>query len=364
MALAVTDLKRIIAYSTMSQIGYMILGVSTGGYEGGLFHLMTHAFFKALLFMAAGSVIGAMAGIQNIDRMGGFRKAMPFTFATFTVGALALAGFAPLSGWFSKDDILGFDVHRGGYDLVLAIVAFAAALLTAFYSFRMVFRVFYGDAVPEAASLEQGELAHGEHVNPLSGEHEDTDVGFPGPEHHIAEREWPMKVAMGTLALLAIVGGVVAIPGVTHWFHNFIAPTFADSKYFDDDPSTSAEWVGLVVGAGIALAGITTAFVVYLQRPGTTAQADRALPARARLPRRPLVLRRALRRALRPAHRHASAASAATWWRARSCRARWWAARRESCGPAARSPAACSRATCAPTRCCCSRAWRAWPSTS
>src|SRR5262249_48324330 len=80
VALAVTDLKRIIAYSTMSQIGYMILGVSTGGYEGGLFHLMTHAFFKALLFMAAGSVIGAMAGIQNIDRMGGFRKAMPFTF--------------------------------------------------------------------------------------------------------------------------------------------------------------------------------------------------------------------------------------------------------------------------------------------
>jgi NADH-quinone oxidoreductase subunit L len=270
VALAVTDLKRIIAYSTISQIGYMMLGVSTGGYEGGLFHLMTHAFFKALLFMAAGSVIGAMAGIQDVNRMGGFRRAMPFTFVTFTVGALALAGFPPFSGWFSKDEILGFDVHRGGYYLVLAIVAFAAALLTAFYSFRMVFRVFYGDAVPEAASLERGELAHGEHMNPMTGEHEDTDVGFPGPEHHIAEREWPMRVAMGTLALLAIAGGIVAIPGVTHWFQNFLEPVFADSKFAHHQQGTSAAWIGLVVGGGIALAGITTAFVMYLQRPGTT----------------------------------------------------------------------------------------------
>jgi NADH-quinone oxidoreductase subunit L len=269
-ALAVTDLKRIIAYSTMSQIGYMMLGVSTGGYDGGLFHLMTHAFFKALLFMAAGSVIAAMAGIQDINRMGGFRKAMPFTFITFTVGALALAGFAPLSGWFSKDEILGFDVHRGGYELVLAIVGFAGALLTAFYSFRMVFRVFYGEPVPQASSLEQGELAHGEHMNPMTGEHEDTDVGFPGPEHHIAEREFPMKLAMGSLALLAIVGGIVGIPGVTDWFKNFLEPTFADSKYINTQPTDSASWIGLIVGAGIALAGITAAFVMYLQRPGVT----------------------------------------------------------------------------------------------
>jgi NADH-quinone oxidoreductase subunit L len=202
--------------------------------------------------------------------MGGFKKAMPFTFVTFTVGALALAGFPPLSGWFSKDEILGFDVHRGGYYLVLAIVGFAAALLTAFYSFRMVFRVFYGDPVPEAVSLEQGELAHGEHMNPMSGEHEDTDVGFPGPEHHIAEREWPMRVAMGMLALLAIGGGIVAIPGVTDWFENFLEPVFADSKFAGDVPSTAADWTGLIVGAGIALAGITTAAVMYLQRPGVT----------------------------------------------------------------------------------------------
>jgi NADH-quinone oxidoreductase subunit L len=282
-ALAITDLKRIIAYSTISQIGYMMLGVATGGYDGGLFHLMTHAFFKALLFMGAGSVIGAMAGIQDIDRMGGFRKPMRFTYITFTIGALALAGFPLMSGWFSKDEILGFDVHRGGYDLVLAIVAFAAALITAFYAFRMVFRVFHGDPVPEAQSLERGELAHGEHINPLTGEHEDTDVGFPGAAHHIAEREWPMKFAMGILAVLAVVGGIVAIPGVTHWERNFLDPTFADSKFINTQPTDTASWIGLVVGGGIALAGITIAYVCYLRRPGLTTAIRERVPFLHRL---------------------------------------------------------------------------------
>jgi NADH-quinone oxidoreductase subunit L len=271
-ALAITDLKRIIAYSTISQIGYMMLGVSTGGYDGGLFHLMTHAFFKALLFMGAGSVIGAMAGIQDIDRMGGFRKSMRFTYVTFVVGALALASFPIMSGWFSKDEILGFDVHRGGYYLALAMVGFAAALLTAFYSFRMVFRVFQGDAVPEAQSLERGELFHGEHVNPMTGEHEDTDVGYPGAEHHIAEREWPMKFAMSILAVLAIVGGIVGIPGVTNWLKNFLEPTFADSKFINVQPTDKASWIGLVIGGAVAIAGITIAYVCYLRQPGTTAR--------------------------------------------------------------------------------------------
>src|SRR4029434_5148151 len=112
VALVVTDLKRVIAYSTISQIGYMIMGVSMAAYSAGLFHLMTHAFFKALLFMGAGSVIGAMAGIQDMDRMGGFRRAMPFTAVTFTIGALSLAGFPFTSGWVSKGEILAFSVQR------------------------------------------------------------------------------------------------------------------------------------------------------------------------------------------------------------------------------------------------------------
>src|SRR5205085_3918080 len=107
VALVQTDIKRVIAYSTMSQIGYMIMGVSAGAYSAGLFHLMTHAFFKALLFMAAGSIIGAMAGDQSLDRMGGFRRALPFTFGCFLVGGLTLSGLPPFSGWLSKDEIIG-----------------------------------------------------------------------------------------------------------------------------------------------------------------------------------------------------------------------------------------------------------------
>src|SRR5215204_2240508 len=214
VAIAVTDLKRVIAYSTISQIGYMVMGASIAAYGAGLFHLMTHAFFKALLFMGAGSVIGAMAGIQDLDRMGRFRRAMPFTFVAFTIGALTLAGFPLTAGFFSKDEIIAFAINRGDWFVALAILGYIGAFLTAFYSFRMVFRVFFGEPVQEAREFQAGHIAHGEPSNPMTGEPEDTDVGFPGPEHHVAEREWPMKAAMGPLALLSIVGGIVAVPGV------------------------------------------------------------------------------------------------------------------------------------------------------
>ena len=249
VALVVTDLKRVIAYSTMSQIGYMIMGVSSFAYTAGLFHLMTHAFFKALLFMGAGSVIGAMGGEQSLDRMGGFRRAMPFTFVTFTIGALALAAFPPFSGLFSKDEILAFALHRGGLYAVLAVAGYLAAGITAFYAFRMVFRVFWGEPVEQAASLQAGQLWHGDHFNPATGEEEDTDVGFPGPEHHIAEREAPMRAAMGPLALLSIVGGIVLIPGVTTWLDRFLHPVFADSHFAEQKPATGAEG-GAVGGRG------------------------------------------------------------------------------------------------------------------
>src|SRR4051812_5001389 len=215
IALVQTDLKRVIAYSTMSQIGYMVLGVSSFAYSAGLFHLMTHAFFKALLFMGAGSVIGAMGGIQNMDRMGGFRRAMPFTFVTFTTAALALAGFPLFAGWFSKDSITGFTLHRGGLYAALGVIGLVTAGMTAFYAFRMVFRVFFGEQAPEAAELEEGHLAHGEHMNPMTGEAEDTEVGFPGADHHIAERAWPMRAAMAPLAGPSLIAGGGRIPGAT-----------------------------------------------------------------------------------------------------------------------------------------------------
>jgi NADH-quinone oxidoreductase subunit L len=270
IALVVTDLKRVIAYSTMSQIGYMILGVSVFAYGAGLFHLMTHAFFKALLFMGAGSVIAAMANEQSLDRMGGFRKAMPFTYVTFTVGALALAGFPLMSGFFSKDEILAFTLNRGGWFVVLAIVGYLTAFMTAFYAFRMVFRVFHGEPSPEARELEGGHLAHGDPVNPSTGEPEDTDVGFPGPEHHIAEHESSMKAAMGPLALLAIVAGFLQVPGVTDVLEGFLEPTFAGSHHVHDHPSDSAEQLGLLLGAALSISGIGLAALLYLRRPGTT----------------------------------------------------------------------------------------------
>jgi NADH-quinone oxidoreductase subunit L len=278
VALVVTDLKRVIAYSTISQIGYMVMGVSIAAYSAGMSHLMTHAFFKALLFMGAGSVIGAMAGVQDMDRMGGFRRAMPFTFITFAIGALALAGFPLTSGWFSKDEILAFAFNRGGWYVALGVLGYVGAFLTAFYSFRMVFRVFFGNAVAEAVELEGGHVAHGEPMNPMTGEAEDTDVGFPGPEHHVAERSWPMKAAMGPLALLAIVGGYVAIPGVDSVVSNFLEPVFADSRIAQDEPTTGAEWLGLVIGGAIAVVGIGLAWSIYIRRPGTTARLVERFP--------------------------------------------------------------------------------------
>jgi NADH-quinone oxidoreductase subunit L len=270
VALVQVDIKRVIAYSTMSQIGYMIMGVCVGAYSAGLFHLMTHAFFKALLFMGAGSVIGAMAGNQSLDRMGGFRRALPFTFVCFLIGGLALGGMPPFSGWLSKDDIIAFLDHRGGAFVILGIVGYLGAFLTGIYTFRMIFRTFLGDPVPEAVELEHGHLHHADVPrNPMTGEEEDTDVGFPGPGHYIAEREWPMKIAMSALAVLAVIGGVVQIPGVDDAITRFLEPTFADSKYVHVEVSAGPAWLGLVIGALIAVAGIFVAFRIWVARPGT-----------------------------------------------------------------------------------------------
>jgi NADH-quinone oxidoreductase subunit L len=270
VALVVTDLKRIIAYSTISQIGYMIMGVSIAAYGAGMFHLMTHAFFKALMFMAAGSVIAAMAGSQNIDRMSGLRRAMPFTYVAFLVAALVLAAFPPLSGYFSKDEILAFAAERGGGYWILYLAGTVAAVMTAFYAFRMVFRVFGGEPNEEARELERGHLHHADPVNPMTGEPEDTHVGFPGPEHHIAEREPSMRGAMVILAILAVTAGVVQIPGVTHVVENFLEPTFEGSRFVNTDVSGSIEALALIVGALSAIAGIGLAWLLYVKQPGTT----------------------------------------------------------------------------------------------
>jgi NADH-quinone oxidoreductase subunit L len=277
VALVVTDLKRIIAYSTISQIGYMIVGVSIAAYSAGLFHLMTHAFFKALMFMGAGSVIAAMGGNQNIDRMSGLRRAMPFTAATFLVAALALGAFPGTSGYFSKDEILAFAAERGGGYTWIFILGAIGALLTAVYAFRMVFRVFWGPPSPEARELQEGHIHHGEPANPMTGEPEDTDVGYPGAEHHIAERERSMAVPMTLLAVLSIVGGILQIPGVTHVIENFLEPTFEGSRFVNVDVSGSNEALALIIGATSSLLGIGIAWVLWMERPGATVDLARRL---------------------------------------------------------------------------------------
>ena len=266
---------------------------------------MTHAFFKALLFMGAGSVISAMAGTQDINRMGGLRKAMPFTYTLMTIGALALAAFPCTSGFFSKDEILGFAVHRGGFYGSSPSAATSAALLTAFYAFRIVFRVFWGKPVPEAQELEQGHLAHAPPENPLTGEEEDTDVGFPGAEHHIAERDWPMWLAMSVLGFLSIFGGVVEIPGLDNVVENFLAGSFLESQALRGPADGRRRLGGSRARRAISIAGIALAYFVYVRRPGHHRRADQALPPALHASRQQVVLRRALRRRhLPPADRH------------------------------------------------------------
>ena len=203
--------------------------------------------------------------------MGGFRKSMPFTFGCFIVGGLALSGVPPFSGFFSKDEILAAVGSEGGWHVILAVLGYIVAFMTAVYTFRMIFRAFLGEAVPEARELEEGHLHHVDvHTNPASGEVEDTDVGFPGPDHHIAEREPSMKVAMTGLAILTIIGGFIQIPWVDH-VQTFLEPTFAGSVYFETvHPSNELTAFGLTIGSIIAITGIGVAYFIWVMHPGTS----------------------------------------------------------------------------------------------
>ena len=358
IALAVTDLKRIIAYSTMSQIGYMIMGVAIGAYAGGMFMLMAHAFFKALLFMAAGSVISAMANNQNIDDMSGFRRAMPFTSALLLVGCLALAAFPGTSGFFSKDEILALrrqprrDVldlrdrrlRRGADDRLL----------------RVPDRLPGGRRKPckEAEELEQGHMHHAPPTNPHTGEAEDTDVGFPGEEHHIAEREWPMRAAMAVLGFGALFAGADPDPRRRPTSSTtFLDGTFESSPLYHLEPSTADSWIGLAIGGPISITGIAIAYYCYVRRPGVTVR---------------------LAERLRRTHRSCSTSGTSTRSRTRSSTSRRSrsaasptrviervvvAGDRRAPPPArsrarARSSAGRSRGSCAPTPCCSSAASR------
>jgi NADH-quinone oxidoreductase subunit L len=245
MGITATDIKKVLAYSTVSQLGYMFAAAGVGAWTAAIFHLMTHAFFKALLFLGAGSVIHGQHGEQDITRMGGLRAKMPVTFLTFLTATLAIAGIVPLSGFFSKDEIL-WGAWSAGHKLVWGALALAAGL-TAFYMFRLAFLVFYG--------------AH-------RGDRHTYD--------HAHESPPSMTVPLAILAVLSAVGGFVGIPAVLSggkdWnvFHHWLAPAVAGAHAAGEAaPHDAGEELALMgLALAIALSGIAFAWFIYRRRIG------------------------------------------------------------------------------------------------
>jgi NADH-quinone oxidoreductase subunit L len=234
IALVQTDIKRVIAYSTMSQIGYMFLGAGLGAYANAMFHLMTHAFFKALLFLAAGIVIHALAGEQDMRRMGGLGKLMPFTRWMFLIGSLALVGLIPFSGFFSKDSILAAALDHGWYGDVLFAAGIAGTFLTGLYTFRMYWIVFAGASSPHAREHLHAHAGHGE-----------------GPRTML----WPVAV----LGLGAVVAGWIQFAPFWHPLTNFLNDVAEPLV----EPSGRDELLASALAMGLGLAGIFVAWTYY-----------------------------------------------------------------------------------------------------
>ncbi|HKC76791.1 MAG TPA: hypothetical protein VKB70_00220, partial [Gaiellaceae bacterium] len=191
----------------------------------------------------------------------------------------ALSGVPPFSGFFSKDEVLLVTGERGGWHWALYVIGYAGSLLTAIYTFRMIFRAFHGEPVHQARELQEGRPHHAEVPrNPETGEEEDTDVGFPGPHHAIAERELPMRVAMSILALGAIGAGLLQIPKTDFVVDDFLRPSFADSSLYATHTRNWLLVTGLAIGTVLALSGIAIAYRIWVVRPGIAA----ALQARLR----------------------------------------------------------------------------------
>src|SRR5690606_36481469 len=258
--------KKVLAYSTISQLGYMFLAVGVGAYVAAVFHMITHAFFKALLFLGSGSVIHGMGGEQDMRRMGGLRKVMPVTAATFIVGWLAIAGVPPFSGFFSKDEILLYAWGSGGAQgRALWAIGIVTALLTAFYMSRQVFMVFFGEPRwdrPVPASV--GAAA----ADDEAGGVEATDEAGDGhAEVHPHESPWQMTVPLVVLAVLSAVGEVVNLPFTDdlHFLERWLHPVVGANEAHID-VATGTKWALAVGAAVLALVGILVAAAVYLRR--------------------------------------------------------------------------------------------------
>jgi NADH-quinone oxidoreductase subunit L len=252
IAFVQVDIKRILAWSTVSQIGYMIMAAGLGAYTAGMFHFLTHAFFKALLFLGAGLVIHALANQQSIDRMGGLKKHLRVAYLTMAVGCLAIAAVPPFSGFFSKDEIIAYSFAAGDLGVVLGIVGLLTGGLTAFYMFRLFFRVFHG---PE----------------PEGG----YDVAHPhasGPA---------MAVPVIILALLAAVAGFLQVPELWHPLEDWLEPALISAPDFH--PSGAQTAISMIAGTALALVGIGLAWWVFVADPGRRERLAGVLPRTRRL---------------------------------------------------------------------------------
>jgi NADH-quinone oxidoreductase subunit L len=243
LALVQNDIKRVLAYSTVSQLGYMFVAMGVGAYAAGIFHLFTHAFFKALLFLGSGAVIHALAGEQDLRNMGGLKSELPMTYWTFVVGTLAITGVPGLAGFFSKDEILYSEFASG--HRVLWTVGTVTSLLTAIYMFRLLFLAF-----------------HGERRTPV----------HDGPAPHLHDASPAMAVALIVLAIGSVFAGYVDVPevlGGVNRLDHFLEPSLGSGIELMSEatPREASELLLMIVASAVAMAGIGIAFYIYRKRP-------------------------------------------------------------------------------------------------
>jgi NADH-quinone oxidoreductase subunit L len=315
IGLVQNDIKRVLAYSTVSQLGYMFLAMGVGAYAAGIFHLYTHAFFKALLFLGSGAVIHALAGEQDIRNMGGLKNALPITYWTFLIGAIAIAGVPPLAGFFSKDEIL-FRTFAGGHR-IMWIIGLLTSFLTATYMFRLVFLTFHGErrhppspavddratarpgVTPEHPEEEEPVAQHAAHLAPpashLAHGHGDSHGG------HLHDAPPAMALALIVLAAGSIFAGFVGIPhalGGSNRIERFLEPSFEahqmapatefqitegrpgavvpEGAHEAPPADSSAELMLMALSSGIAVAGIGLAAYFWLANRAAAAQIARS----------------------------------------------------------------------------------------
>jgi NADH-quinone oxidoreductase subunit L len=296
IGIAQTDIKKVLAYSTISQLGYMFLACGVAAFSAGIFHLMTHAFFKGLLFLAAGSVIHAVGGEQDMRKMGGLRKHIPWTFWTMTIATFAIAGIPPLAGFFSKDEILWRAYQASwAYWLVGAVTAF----MTSFYMFRLWFMTFFGEyrGAAGASHGHEEHAGHGTHLGRTDAvpatAHDSPRTGASAPHGHGGIHESPkmMIIPLVILAVLSFVGGWIGIPGSMgggNHFDKFLGPVFrstapaVNAEHAQSgetappeqttegaEPKTGAATELVFTGISVALAflGLFLAWLLYHHRP-------------------------------------------------------------------------------------------------